>query len=163
VAGNQLSLNLPPHFTFRNKPSRAFLANRSSSKINERISSPRIKPFTYSKTILESPSKSNIFNSKISHQTNSLPTHVWTPTLSEQGAFHGRTLTGTLHTKSHLSRQFINRHRQQLQHLNSKHFIQDLYISPRTLINAQNELGVTKKIYKKRLTVDECKSKTSLE
>lgn len=146
IFGNQLTITIPPNFTFRNKPSRISHSDRSSSsfKIEEQLSSPRIKPLNYSKTINDLPSKQNSSNQKLSH-----PTHTWTPKFSEQTSNPLRTLTSTLRAKSQLSKHFI--HRQQ-NHINSKpNYIQDLYISPRIIANPE------KKIQQTKFIIEDCK------
>jgi hypothetical protein len=158
ISENQLSLTIPQNFLFRNK-----LSNRSSFKINDRISSPRIKPSNYSKTVDEV--KQILFHPKSIHRNNSLPTPIWTPTLTEQDLTHTRTLAGILRSKSHLSKFFRNRQSQKIQsermNTNLKTTdIQDLYISPRSLNNPQYELDMNKNTCNKGSIVDECKCKS---
>ncbi len=162
ISENQLSLTIPPNFLFRNKPSRVFLSNRSSFKINDRISSPRIKPSNYSKTVNDV--KQILFHPKSIHRKNSLPTPIWTPTLTEQDLTHTRTLAGILRSKSHLSKFFRNRQSQKRTNTNLKPTdIQDLYISPRLVNNPQHELEMNKNTCNKGSIVDECKCKTGIK
>lgn len=164
ISGNQLSIPIPSNFTFRNKSSSVFLSDRSSFKTDERISSPPIKPLNYSKPMSESIPKQNAFIPKLVHQNTSRPTHKSTPKLSEQGSIHTRTLTYTLRAKSHLSKNFLNRHQHQLSsermNTNSKtNYIQDLYIASQSLNNPHHEYEINKKIHKTKLIIDECKFK----
>jgi hypothetical protein len=126
------------------------------------MSSPRLKPLMYSKTISEGTSRQYIFNPKSIQQINSFPPHTKTPTLSEQGTLHTRTLNDIIHSKTHLSKTITNRRHHQLQtermNTNPKiNYIQDLYISPRLLSNPHHDLEVNKKIHKKGFISDECK------
>ncbi len=166
ISGNQLSITIPPNFIFRNKPLRGFLSDRSSYKIDENISSSRIKPLNYSKTINEIIAKHNLYIPKLVHQNPSLRTHKWTPKLSEQSSNYTRTLASILRPKPQLSRQLTNRHQHQLQseriNTNLKtNYIQDLYISSRSLNNHQNEYEMNKKVPKPRFVIEECKFKNS--
>jgi hypothetical protein len=140
--------------------------DRPSFKINDRISSPRLKPLNYSKTISEGTSKQFTFNPKSIQQNNSPLIHIKTPTLSEQGAIHTRTLTGIVNAKTRLSRHITNRRQRGLQsekmNTNLKpSYIQDLYISSQSLSNPHHDLEMNKKLGKKRLINDECKLKKS--
>ncbi|CAF0986211.1 unnamed protein product [Adineta steineri] len=167
ISGNQVTLSIPPNFTFRNKPSRVYLSDRSAYKINNRIFSPRIKSTNPPKPIQEG--KPNIFQSKSVHRHNSIPTPIWIPTLPEQDAVHTRTLTDIARTKSYPPKVLKNHHSQSIpsNRINSNlktNDIQDLYISPRSpLNNPQNEIETDKNIIReKELTVSEWEdSKTS--
>ncbi|CAF0815988.1 unnamed protein product [Rotaria sordida] len=160
VSGHNLLLTIPPNFIFRNKVSQAFVSDRSSLKINNRIATPHIKSLNYSKTISENTLKPIILNSKLIHQNNFLPMHKWTPKFPEQGLIHNRTVNNIYHPKSYLPRYFIKRHCHSLQseriNTNTKiNNIQNLYISPRSLNNPHNESEIKKKQRQKKLIVDE--------
>ncbi|CAF1047212.1 unnamed protein product [Rotaria sp. Silwood1] len=160
ISGHQLPLTIPPNFTFRNKVSQAFLSDRSSLKINNRIATPHTKPITYSKTISGNILKQNALHSKSIHQNNFFSMHKWTPKLTEQEPIHNRALNSILQSKSHLSKYFIKRHDYALQsekiNTNTKlNNIQDLYISSRSLNNPHHELEMNKKSRQKKLIVDE--------
>jgi hypothetical protein len=162
--GNQLSISTPSSFTFRNKPSRVLLSDRSSFKIEQQLSSPRLKPLNYSKTISEGNFKQNIFHPKTPHQNTSLATHTRTPRLSAEGSNHIRTLTSDLRAKSHLSKYLINRFQPQLQsermYINPKtNSIQDLSISTRGLNNLHPEYEMNKKMRNIRVIIGDCKFK----
>jgi len=166
ITGNQLSITISRNFIFRNKPSRVSLSDRPSYKIDERISSPRLKSLNYSKTISETIQKQNVYIPKLIHQNPSLRTHTWTPKLTEQNSNYTRALANILRVKSQLSKQSTNRHQHQLQseriNTNLKaNYIQDLYISSRSLNNPQHEYEINKKIPKPRFVIEECRFKNS--
>lgn len=163
LSENQLSIAIPSNFIFRTKPSRIPLSERPSFKINERISSPRIKPLNYSKTVNETNAKQMIFIPKIITQSASHSTHTWIPKLIEQNSTHNRTLVNTLQAKSNILKRF-KIHQRQIQTDRSNqnfktNYIQDLFISPRALLTnpSNHEYDTNKKINKTRIIPDECK------
>ncbi len=161
IPGNQLSIAIPPNFIFRHKPSRVLISDRPSFKVDESISSPRIKPLNYSKTMNENNTKQTIFIPKIITQSASHSTHTWTPILTEQTSTPTRALVNTLHAKAHVLKRFKNHQRQsQTDKTPKTNYIQDLFISPRPIINPHHqEYDTNKKIPKRRSTLYECKFK----
>ena len=164
ISGNQLSIAIPPSFIFRHKPSRVLISDRPSFKVDESISSPRVKPLNYSKTTNENNSKQMIFIPKIITQNSSHPTHTWTAKLTDQTSTPTRTLVNTLNAKAHVLKRIKNHQRQpQTEKTNQTlktNYIQNLFISPRAIINPHHQEGDThKKIPKIRSTLYECKFK----
>ncbi|UJR27027.1 hypothetical protein I4U23_008331 [Adineta vaga] len=156
---NQLSFSLPTSFIFRNRPSRVVRSDRSSYKIKDRISSPRIKTLKYTKPSNEI--KQNLFNSKSTYQNKSSLIPILTSTLIEQETTHNRTLTDTLRSKSQPVRLPKSRlsHQLQLERINTtlkSNDLQDLYISPRLVYSSQQDMDIhTNSMQKKESILEE--------
>ncbi|CAF1296901.1 unnamed protein product [Rotaria magnacalcarata] len=160
IYGHYLPSPTPTHVTLRNNISPSFLCDKSSLQINNRISTPHIKPLHYSKTISENNLKQHAFNSKDYPQNNFLPMHRWTPILSEQGKAHSRITNSFSRSKSYLSKYSIKRHFNLIQsertNPNSKiSNIQDFCISPRSFTSSRCDSDANKKKHQKKTVVDE--------
>jgi hypothetical protein len=102
----------------------------------------------YSKTIHESPIKHITINSKAS---NSLQTHVWSPTLTEKQVIHNRISHPRSHSLRHYPHHKVHTEKTNFdfkQNLNSH-----LYLSSKSI---NNDVEIFKKTNVKDL-VDECK------
>ncbi|CAF3666279.1 unnamed protein product [Rotaria socialis] len=156
-----LPASTPTHGTFRNNMSPSFLFDKTSIQINNRISTPHIKPLHYSKTISEHDLKQHAFNSKDHPQNSFVPLHRWTPILSEQGNAQSRITNSFSRSKSYVSKYSIKRHFNFVQsertNPNSKiSNIQDFYFSPRSFTSSRCDSDANKKKHRKKTMVDEC-------
>ena len=147
ISGNNSSITNLSNLTFRSKP----FSDRSSSssKLDQRLSSPHLKSLNSTKIFYESLPKQNTFITKSNHQTSS-----WSSNST-------RTLANILRPKSHLSKHIQHHHLHEKFHNNNNNSkinsILDLYISPRTISNPHRNYDIKKKLSKTRFIIDECK------